>query len=574
MTQQRHFDHWPTHLPRHLTVPSTTLEFNLEISANRYPEKTALVFYDKKISYAQLRREVDTLAGYLQHDCGVRMGDRVLLDMQNCPQFIIAYYAILRAGAAVVPVSPMNVTDELIHYLKDSGATTALIGQEVYKQFRHLIGTKLEHLIVATYVDYLPGDSDMTVPVFVTESRMTPSDPGVVTWANALATGRTAQPQATQADDLAAILYTSGTTGKPKGCMHTHRTVMTTLVGAALWEGVIADSVSLATAPFFHVTGMQHSMNAPIYAGATIAILPRWDPEIASYMIERYGCTHWANVPTMVVDLLAHPSTESRDLSSLQNIFGGGSSMPEAVAQKLYDRCGVRYMEGYGMTETISQTHMNPHGDLRKQCLGIPTFDTLSTVIDPQTLKELEPNETGEIISSGPQLMQGYWQRDDANRQAFIDFDGRRFFRTGDLGYYDKEGFFYIADRLKRMINAAGYKVWPAELEATLYKHPDIKEVAIISSPDERRGETVKAVVVATDKAKGKVTADDIVSWSRQHMAAYKVPRMVEFVDALPRSGTGKIQWRTLQEQEWHRAGGKTAKAATKTEQSKNSGNA
>lgn len=228
--------------------------------------------------------------------------------------------------------------------------------------------------------------------------------------------------------------------------------------------------------------------------------------------------------------------------------------MPEAVAQKLYERCGIRYMEGYGMTETISQTHMNPHDDLRKQCLGIPVFDTYSTVIDPQTLKELGPNETGEIISSGPQLMEGYWQRDDANKEAFIEFDGRRFFRTGDLGRYDTDGFFYIADRLKRMINAAGYKVWPAELEATLYKHPDIKEVAIISAPDQRRGETVKAVVVATDKAKERLSAEDIIAWSREHMAAYKVPRIVQFVDALPRSGTGKIQWRALQEQEWNNA--------------------
>jgi len=463
----------------------------------------------------------------------------------------------------------MNVTDELVHYLADSGAVTALIGQEVYKQFRYLIGTKLEHLIVATYADYLPGDSDVTVPVFVSEQRLSTSEPGLVTWVDALKAGKTPQPQTARADDLAAILYTSGTTGKPKGCMHTHRTIMTTVVGAALWEGVMADSVSLATAPFFHVTGMQHSMSAPIYAGATIAILPRWDPEIAGYMIERYGCTHWANVPTMVVDLLAHPSTEKRDLGSLQNIFGGGSSMPEAVAQKLYDRCGIRYMEGYGMTETISQTHMNPHGDLRKQCLGIPTFDTVSTVIDPQTRKELGPNETGEIISNGPQLMQGYWQRDDANKEAFIAFDGRLFFRTGDLGYYDEDGFFYIADRLKRMINAAGYKVWPAELEATLYKHPDIKEVAIISAPDKRRGETVKAVVVPTDKAKDTVTADGIVSWSREHMAAYKVPRMVQFVDALPRSGTGKIQWRTLQEQEWEGDNSIKADAAPKPKPSK-----
>lgn len=554
MTQNRHLDNWPKHLSWHLTPPATTLGFNLDVSAARYPHKAALIFYDGKLSYARLKLEVDALAGYLQQECGVRKGDRVLLDMQNCPQFAIAYYAILRADAVVVPVSPMNVADELVHYLSDSGASTALIGQEVYKHFRQFVGTTVEHLIVASYADYLPGDSDVTVPVFVTEQGMSTTQPGVVAWMDALAAQCTPKPPTAQPGDLAAILYTSGTTGKPKGCMHTHQSVMTTAVGAALWEGVTADSVSLATAPMFHVTGMQHSLNAPIYAGATIAILPRWDPEVAGYMIERYGCTHWANVPTMVVDLLAHPSTQTRALGSLQNIFGGGSSMPEAVAQKLYDRCGIRYMEGYGMTETISQTHMNPHHDLRKQCLGIPTFDTLSTVIDPQTLKELGPNETGEIISSGPQLMQGYWQRADANEESFLEIDGRRFFRTGDLGRYDENGFFYIADRLKRMINAAGYKVWPAELEATLYKHPQIKEVAVISSPDERRGETVKAVVVPTDDARGRITAEEIIAWSREHMAAYKIPRIIAFSDALPRSATGKIQWRTLQEKEWQDA--------------------
>lgn len=550
MTQDRFLKHWPKHLTRHLTVPGTPLFFNLDVAAMRFPDKPAIIFYDNRISYSSLRKEAELLAGFLQQKCGVKKGDRILLDMQNSPQFIIAYYAILRADAVVVPVNPMNVTEELSHYVVDSGATMALVGQEVYKHFRYMLGTKIEHLIVASYADYLPGDSDLTVPVFVSE-RLKASDPGVVSWFDAIKAGCQPAPQKATADDVAAILYTSGTTGNPKGCVHTHRTIMTTAVGAALWEGITADSVALATAPMFHVTGMQHSMNASIYAGATIAILPRWDPEVAGHMIQRYGCTHWANVPTMVVDLLAHPSTEKRNLSSMQNIFGGGASMPEAVAQKLYDRCGVRYMEAYGMTETISQTHINPHGDLRKQCLGIPTFDTVSTVIDPQTLKELGPKETGEIVSSGPQLMLGYWNRDDANKEAFLTFNGRRYFRTGDLGWYDEDGFFYIADRLKRMINTAGYKVWPAELEATLYKHPQIKEVAIISAPDQRRGETVKAVVVPTEDAKDKLKAEDIIAWSREHMAAYKVPRMVQFVDALPRSGTGKIQWRELQEREW-----------------------
>ena len=335
--------------------------------------------------------------------------------------------------------------------------------------------------------------------------------------------------------------------------MHTHASVMFTAVGGALWEAMSADSVVLATAPFFHVTGMQHSMNAPLYCGASIVLLPRWDPDAAGQLFERLHCTHWANVPTMVVDLLAHPATTHRDLSSLQNVFGGGSAMPEAVAQQLFERCGVQYMEAYGMTETISQTHMNPPGNLRKQCLGIPTFDTESLVIDPDSGRPLGPREQGEIVSRGPQLFLGYWNNPDATRSAFIEVGGKRFLRTGDLGYYDEDGYFYIADRLKRMINAAGYKVWPAEVELMLYKHPEIQEVAVISAPDARRGETVKAVIVLKPSARGKLRADDISAWARQHMAAYKVPRIIEFADTLPRSGTGKIQWRTLQERAWQR---------------------
>jgi fatty-acyl-CoA synthase len=476
--------------------------------------------------------------------------------MQNSPQFITAYYAILRADAVVVPVSPMNVTDELEHYIADSGATTGIIAQELYPRLRPLMGRTLTHAIVATYSEYLTAPTSLTLPDFVTVPSTEILDPGVVGWKDALTAAYEPRALQAKASDLCAILYTSGTTGKPKGCMHTHSTLMFTAVGGAIWEGMAADSVALDTAPLFHVTGMQHSMNAPIFAGASIVLLPRWDPEVAAYMIERYGCTHWANVPTMVVDLLAHPATAGRDLSSLQNVFGGGASMPEAVAQKLFELCGIEYMEAYGMTETISQTHMNPPGHLRKQCLGIPTFDTESLIIDPETLAPLGPNQQGEIVSHGPQLFQGYWNNAEATAATCVDIDGKRFLRTGDLGYRDDDGYFYIADRLKRMINAAGYKVWPAEVEATLYKHPDIKEAAVVSAPDARRGETVKAFIVLKPEATGRVSAEQIIEWARAHMAAYKVPRMVELIDALPRSGTGKIQWRALQENEWQRGTG------------------
>jgi fatty-acyl-CoA synthase len=547
---------WPKQFPKSLTIPQTTLWYNLEVAAARYPDKAATIFYDSRLGYAALARQAERLAGFLQQRCGIRKGDRVLLNMQNSPQFIAAYYAILRADAVVVPVSPMNVTDELEHYIADSGATTGIIAQELYPRLRPLMGRTLTHAIVATYSEYLTAPTSLTLPDFVTVPSTEILDPGVVGWKDALTAAYEPRALQAKASDLCAILYTSGTTGKPKGCMHTHSTLMFTAVGGAIWEGMAADSVALDTAPLFHVTGMQHSMNAPIFAGASIVLLPRWDPEVAAYMIERYGCTHWANVPTMVVDLLAHPATAGRDLSSLQNVFGGGASMPEAVAQKLFELCGIEYMEAYGMTETISQTHMNPPGHLRKQCLGIPTFDTESLIIDPETLAPLGPNQQGEIVSHGPQLFQGYWNNAEATAATCVDIDGKRFLRTGDLGYRDDDGYFYIADRLKRMINAAGYKVWPAEVEATLYKHPDIKEAAVVSAPDARRGETVKAFIVLKPEATGRVSAEQIIEWARAHMAAYKVPRMVELIDALPRSGTGKIQWRALQENEWQRGTG------------------
>lgn len=546
---------WPKQFPRSLSIPETSLWLNLSISAQRYPDKTVTVFYDSRVSYAELYSRAKRLAGHLQHECGVRKGDRVILDMQNCPQVIVAYYAILRADAVVVPVSPMNVTEELEHYFDDSGARVAIVGQELFDRFEPLMGSRADHVIVATYSDELTVSTEMTVPDFVGAPRRALGKPGAVAWVDALAGHHEPGPHRAGADDLAAILYTSGTTGKPKGCMHTHRTLMTTLVGGSMWELMTQDSVNLATAPMFHVTGMQHSMNGPIYQGASIVFLPRWDPAAAGYLIERYGCTHWANVPTMVVDLLAHPATASRDLSTLTNIFGGGASMPEAVARELYDRCGVEYMEAYGMTETISQTHINPHGNLRKQCLGIPTFDTESIVVDPETLKVLGPDEVGEILSRGPQLMLGYWQNEAATAAALVEIEGRRFLRTGDLGRIDPDGFFYIADRLKRMINASGYKVWPAEVEATLFHHPAIQEACIVAVPDERRGETVKAYVVLREEFKGRTTAEDIIAWSREHMASYKIPRAVAFVDALPRSGTGKVQWRALQEAEWAQTG-------------------
>jgi len=279
-------------------------------------------------------------------------------------------------------------------------------------------------------------------------------------------------------------------------------------------------------------------------------ILPRWDRELAGRLIARHRVTHWTCIPTMVIDLLGSPDCASFDLSSLRYLSGGGAAMPQAVAERLQREFGITFAEGYGLTETAAPTHANPPERAKLQCLGIPIFGTDSRIIDPETLRELPIGEVGEIVSHGPMVFKGYWGHPEATRAAFVEIDGKPFFRTGDLGRMDDEGYFFITDRLKRMINASGFKVWPSEVELMLFKCPAVQEACVIASRDAYRGETVKAVIVLRAEARGSTRAEDIVAWAHEHMAAYKVPRRVEFVDALPKSGSGKVMWRLLQERE------------------------
>jgi fatty-acyl-CoA synthase len=513
--EPRYFAHWPPDMPRSLRAPRITLQQMFLNSAAKHPHKPAAIFEGKSLSYKELQEQIENLAGHLRHACGVERGDRVLLDMQNGHDFIVACFAILRADAVVVPVSPMNLTEELRHYIEDSDAKVAITEEDLLERFAGL-----------------PLDF-----------RFSLKD---------IPRARAPEPSEARPDDLCLMPYTSGSTGRPKGCMHTHATVLHNVAGAAAWKHITEDVVALATAPFFHVTGLIHSFFSAIYAGGTMVVQRRWDPLEAARLVERHKCTHWDNVPTMVVDLLSHPQALKHDISSLKWIFGGGAAMPEAIAQKLFDLCGVRYIEGYGMTETISQTHINPPQNPKKQCLGIPTFDTEALIVDPETLHKLPSETQGEIVVRGPQLLTGYWKNPRAYEESWCEVDGRRFFRTGDLGRTDEDGYFYISDRLKRMINAAGMKVWPAEVEAAMYKHPAIKECCIIASPDERRGETVKIVVVLKSGFSA-VTGEEILSWSKTQMAAYKAPRRIAFMDALPRTASGKLMWRALQEQEFAR---------------------
>ncbi|ROT98228.1 long-chain fatty acid--CoA ligase [Marinobacter sp. R17] len=549
----RHHGVWPSDLPKTMTLPNTSVFTNLAISALRYPDHPAIIYYDTVMTYQQLLDEVEALAGYLQAQ-GLKKGDRVLLYMQNSPQYVIGYYAILRADAAVIPVNPMNRAAELEHYISDTSAEFCLAGQELAGFIAPLVGeTHLKEVVVTAYSRYVTEETDLTLPPEVAAPAQPVEGDGMTDWQDAIRANKAPAPHTAGPDDIAVIPFSSGTTGAPKGCTHVHRGVMATAVHRAFWNLSTADTVQLSTLPFFHVTGMTGSMNSPIYSGSTSVIMTRWERNTAAKLIERYQVTGWTNIVTMAVDFLSNPDLGQYDISSLKTIGGGGAAMPAAIADKLKKLTGLDYIEGYGLSETMAATHINPSEAPKAQCLGIPVFDVDSRIIDVETLQEKGPGEVGEIVSNGPQVTIGYWNRPAETEAAFVEIDGKRFFRTGDLGYYDEEGYFFMVDRVKRMINASGFKVWPSEVESLMYRHPAIHECCVISAPDPKRGETVKACIVLTPEAEDTTTVDDIVGWCREEMSAYKVPQLIEFVSELPKSPTGKVMWRALQEQEWQK---------------------
>ena len=557
-----HYKFWPSRLPHAITVPATSLWHNLAISALRYPDKPATVFFGSVLTWAQLKAAAERLAARLQA-LGVAKGDRVLLNLQNTPQLIVAHFAILRADAVVVPINPMNRAEELKHYITDPDARVAITSADLAGELAAASdalpeGERLAHLIVTQYTDAfdaaVTGD-DAPPEVWrdwLLTRRPLPTLQGgqVHAWDEALAWDGPLAETTVGPQDLSVLPYTSGTTGLPKGCMHTHASLMHNAVACTLWGNGTAETVTLVVVPMFHITGMVAVMHAAVYGGATMVLMPRWDRELAGRLISRWKVTAWANIPTMVIDLLASPNFARFDLSSLRTISGGGAAMPQAVAQRLLDVYGLRYCEGYGLTETAAPSHQNPVDAPKQQCLGIPFMSTDARIVDPETLKEVPQGETGEIVVHGPEVFSGYWKRPDATAAAFFELDGKRFFRTGDLGRVDEDGYFFITDRLKRMINASGFKVWPAEVEALMFKHPAIQEACVIGTQDAYRGESVKAVVVLRASHKGQVSEQDVIDWCHANMAAYKSPRAVQFVDVLPKSGSGKVMWRLLQEAE------------------------
>ncbi len=566
-----HLRHWPPGVPHTLRVPQVALTHFVQVNAERYPDKPAFIFGGATLTHGQLWQRVQAFAGYVQQRLGVRAGERVLLLSQNCPQVPVVIYGTQLAGAAVVPVSPMSTVAELAHYLRDSGARVAVVAQELLPTAMacHTQGL-LDAVIVLAYSDALvPAPADGSSPTVLAPSTIDPIDlqalPAVVTaprerlphavchgLEESLALRLPKIGDHPHIDQLALLPYTSGTTGRPKGCRHSHATLLASAIASQVWRSVHVDAVLLGVAPLFHMLGMQNALNQPTTLGATVVLMPRWNPREALRLMQRHRVTAWGAPPAMIMDLFALPEAASADLSSLCLLAGGGATMPNAIARMLHERFGLTYGEAYGLTETASFLHANPLHRAKRQCLGVPTQGVDSRIIDPETLHEQPRGEVGEIVTHGAQVMLGYWNNPAADADAFIHIDGKRFFRTGDLGMVDEDGYFHLRDRLKRMVNSNGLKIWPAEVEALLYEHADVAEACVIGVPDAQRGESVRALIVPKpgQAMSPALQPEALDAWCRERMAAYKVPRGFELRVTLPRSATGKIAWRELQEAE------------------------
>jgi fatty-acyl-CoA synthase len=539
------FKNYPLGVTLTIDLPEMTLVDTLRNSAKFYGHRDSIIYYGTRMKYRDLLEHVERLATYLKNQ-GIRKGDRVGIYMVNSPQWVISYFGILSANGVVVPINPFYRSQELEYIIKDSGVKMVITTADRVASLEKLYDKYNVKILVGKLSQFLPREPEIPVPEFVkADIPLKFGD----SWDNALKERDPPQTEITP-DDIAMIPYTAGTTGTPKGAIHTHRTVLSNVISAATWERVTSSAVHLVTLPLYHVTGLVHSLLSPVYTGSTMVMMSSWEPTTALKAIEKYRVTHWINIATMLFDILARPELQNTDLSSLRVCGGGGMALPPAIGKRFEEITGVKYMEGYGLTETVSQTHMNPPDNPKYGSIGIPDFNVDALIMDPESKKILNPGEQGELIVSGPEVFKGYWNKPKETEEAFVEINGKRYFRTGDIAFMDKDGYFYIVDRLKRMINRAGLKVWPAEVERVLYGFPKIKEVAVVGVPDERTGEEVKAFIVLKEEFKGKVTAEEIQQWLKDKLASYKIPRIIEFLDALPRSGAGKIDWRSLREKE------------------------
>lgn len=518
-------------------------------TVQKMPEQPAIYYFDRALSYGDVDRWSSAFASALK-ERGVVQGDRVALYLQNIPQFLIALYGIWKAGAIVVLCNPMFKQHELEYHLTDSGAKGLVCLESLYGNVaRQTIGTtRVEFVVTTSELDY----AEQPIPALLASSHKQHFPETLDLLELIQKHEGTAIQQATFAPtDIAFLTYTSGTTGLPKGAMNTHANIVFNATVYRDWLQLTQTDVVLGVAPFFHITGLVAHIAVAALAGMPIITYYRFDPVESLRLIEKWHATFTVASITVFIALMNHPDIKMRNLSSLQKACSGGAPVSPSIVERFQAVTGTYIHNVYGLTETTSPSHMTPLGghaptDAESGALsvGVPTPNTICKIVDVATGAELPPGEIGELITKGPEVVAGYWNK--PQETAFAIRDGYLF--TGDVAKMDDEGWFYIVDRKKDMIIVAGYKVWPRDVEDVLYQHPAVREAAVIGIPDEYRGETVKAFVALKSDYEGRVRAEELIAFCKERMANYKYPRFIEFLQELPKTTTGKFLRRELRD--------------------------
>lgn len=526
------FAHYPETIDKHVTIPNKPLGQILQETASKFPEHYALSFYGKKFTYGQLYSLTRAFTSALQQN-QVQKGDRVAIMLPNCPQYVISYYGILNAGAIVTQVNPMSVERELEYILNDSGTETIVVLDALYPRVKSVQSiTSLKNIIVVS----LQPTENTFAPDRSFEQFLTEGNGNVV-------------PVEFESDhDVAVLQYTGGTTGRSKGAMLTHRNVLANVIQCYEFfkhEMVLGKERCLTVIPLFHVFGMSSCMNLSIYIAAESIMLPRFDLEEVLNTIKNEQPTMFPGVPTMYVAITSHPRAEDYGINSIRTCNSGSAPMPVELLRSFERKTGSKILEGYGLSEASPTTHCNPPFAERKPgSVGIGMPSTEYKIVDLATgTEEVPVGDLGEVIIKGPQIMKGYWNMPEETANTLRN----GWLYTGDIAKVDKDGYLYIVDRKKDMIIASGYNIYPRDIEEVLYEHPAVQEAVCIGVPDPYRGEDVKAVIVL--KAGKTSSEEEIIHYCRENLAAYKVPRIVEFRDKLPKTGVGKILRRALREE-------------------------
>jgi len=537
-----------------IEIPEKSIPEMVDEASKKWGNDTAIVFYGKKLKHKEIR-ELSLRFATALHELGVRKGDRVAILLPNCPQFMIVYHGILRLGAVASPMSPLYSPREIKYQLNDSGSKIIICLDMLYENVEKIWEeTGLQHAIITSIEEYLPSMSRFFSRARgKTLSVEVPERSGILMLKDLIDKYPPEPPKVeiNPKEDLAALPYTGGTTGVPKGAMLTHHNI------AAIQEEMyqffpdIEDGkeCTIALLPFYHIYGQSVIMMTGAIHGGLGILFAKPELEDIITAMEKHNVTLFYGVPTLYKYFLDVKRARRFNWKRVKYIFCGADTLHKEVREDWMKFMDKEIREGYGLTETTAVTHTNPPNRNKPGSFGVPLPNTHIAIIDPETQEFLPPGEEGELVASAPQVMKGYWNKPEANKESFFKAGGRTWFKTGDIAKMDKEGYFFFVERTKDMIKYKGYSVFAHEIEEVLYNHPKIKEAAVIGVPDEDVGERVKAVVVADTDYRGKLTKEEVAEWCEKNLAHYKVPKIIEFRGEIPKTDAFKIDHKKLRQE-------------------------